>query len=177
MNAQSQGDSMRTSTHPASLPSDKGGLGSTFKMLIFGVTILGLLIIEYAALAYLGNPIFNVTLFIAIIELILFAALLTHILAILISGLKINEYHFILPHPGIRAITDGGPKKILFKDIDIAYYHQSRKEKDSQLRIKLSDGSAISFRQGDLGIKPDNFDELIKQLGARHKLDTEHFNS
>ena len=168
---------MRTSTHPASPLSDKGGLSSSIKMMFFGATILGMLTIEYTALVYLGNPIFYVILIIAIIELVLFAVLLGHILLIMTSDLKVSDDFLILPHPGIYALVNGGQKRILFKDIIIAYSHQNRKGNGSQLRIKLSDGSAISFRQGDLGIKPDNFDELIKQLGARHKLDTEHFNS
>jgi hypothetical protein len=93
------------------------------------------------------------------------------------SCLRVDEEYSILPHPGLNALIKGGSKKIWFRDINCAYFHQDRMAKRSRLRIKLMDGSAIALRQGDLGIKPGIFDELARQIDMIHKLDRTNFRT
>ena len=138
---------------------------------------IALLVAEYSILAYFGNPTVPVVYFVSIVELAVFMILLAHVSAMMIWGLRVGEDYFVLPHPGIYALNDGGPKKILFRDIKIAYYHKSQAGGGSQLRIKLSDGGVVSMRSGDLGVKAGNFDALIRRMDALKKLDDGHFNS
>jgi hypothetical protein len=162
---------------PGTWTAEEGSMEPKIKLSAAVGLFIALLMAEYSALAYFGNPTVQVIYFISAMELVVFMILLAHVCVMMIRGLRVGEDYFILPHPGIYAIKDWGPRRILFNDIKIAYYHQSLTSGGSQLRIKLSDGTDIALRQGDLGIKPGSFDMLINKIDILHKLDTNHFRS
>ena len=177
MNSQLQRGGSQLNAQPDYPDMTEKGMSPWNELSIVIAVFLISLILDYGALFYFGNPIHLVIVFMAIMEAMIFSALIVHFLVVMIKGLRIEGEYFILPHPGLYALVKGGPRTIRFKDIDVAYYHQGQTGKKSQLRIKLTDGRGVSLCQGDLGIRPGSFEALIKEIQIKNKLDTTHFLS
>jgi hypothetical protein len=152
-------------------PSPRFIMAMMFMILIISV------IVDYTVLIYVGNQLFWIICFVGIIEILIFVLLLSHILIISLKDLRVYNDHFVLPHQGLYALIRSYPRTVRFEDIEIAYIHSGQASMQSLLRIKLNNGNAISLHQGELGIKPDKYNELIKQINTRHKLNAIYFRS